>query len=184
MTKLNFLQGDSGGPMVTLNGKHWEITGVTSCGHGCAQPNKPGIYANTYGIVIFSLFDLFCHLPASFQLCFSGSNPPQNRQNVPGHQHCLVSTVQNQARGQIQQNQTRCTPSSGRTARRELRRACRKIRQSLGVTSSKSTPRRWARTLSLRWISGGTPSPWQKNTATVVQGQFGNPGLRVGPTPT
>ncbi|UJR37302.1 hypothetical protein I4U23_030011 [Adineta vaga] len=39
-------QGDSGGPLMTYDGNSdtWIIAGITSYGHGCAQPESPGIY--------------------------------------------------------------------------------------------------------------------------------------------
>jgi len=43
--------GDSGGPLVCKQGDHWLQYGVTSFGWGCANPKKPGVYADVVSLL-------------------------------------------------------------------------------------------------------------------------------------
>ena len=43
---LSLISGDSGGPLIILDGGRYYLVGITSAGFGCGVDHQPGIYHN------------------------------------------------------------------------------------------------------------------------------------------
>jgi len=44
-------QGDSGGALMSVNGKVWTLEGIVSWGYGCAEAHEPGVYGRVAALV-------------------------------------------------------------------------------------------------------------------------------------
>lgn len=70
-------QGDSGGPLVCPSGDTWHLVGVVSWGRGCAEPNRPGVYAK--------VAEFLDWIHDTVQVSVGQESSPSFGKSAPGH---------------------------------------------------------------------------------------------------